>query len=262
MSNAPEYEPNRPSIRIRDVVVVILVIGFLLSLLLPGIEQSRENARCATCIGDLGFVGSAMSSFCDANGRFPAAYPCRGGVGPPFSWRLLLTPFLGERATYERYCFDEAWNSPHNRSLATGVPTAMSPTCPIYHCPSDVASDLQNTSRVMVVGKEAFSEGPKGRNPKEIADGLSHTIAVVEMSESDIHWMEPRDIVFDTMSLKIDDPAGSCIRSKHLEVANVLFCDSSVHCLKKDIDPAILRSVLTIAGGEPFPSDEALRPMR
>jgi prepilin-type processing-associated H-X9-DG protein len=170
---------------------------------------------------------------------------------PAHSWRLLVLPYLAEGALYEQYRFDEAWNSPRNAALATGVPTGMSPTCPIYHCHSDSSEKLE-TNKVMVVGKGTFSDGPTPRRDGDITDGIAHTIAVVEMSESGIHWMEPRDLKFDEMVFKINDPIGPGIRSKHPGLANVLMADGCVRSVREDIAPEVLKALLTIAGGKPI----------
>ena len=127
---------------------------------------------------------------------------------------------------------------------------------PVYHCLSDTVSPKWNVSSAMIVGAEAFSPGPAGRTLKDITDGTAHTIAVAEWAASRIHWMEPRDFLFNDMSFKIDDPDRVSIRSPHPAVANAMFCDGSVRSLSKDIDPAVLRSLLTIADGQPSTHDK------
>ena len=73
---------------------------------------------------------------------------------------------------------------------------------------------------------------------------------VAEMSDSGIHWMEPRDLKVGEMSFKINDNVRKGIRSQHHGVANAMFADGSVRRLSEDIDPKVLRGLTTIAGGE------------
>jgi hypothetical protein len=60
--------------------------------------------------------------------------------------------------------------------------------------------------------------------------------------------MEPRDLKFDAMSFKINDPKRDCIRTVHKDGWCAGFADGSVHCMNKNIDPDILKCLLTIDG--------------
>jgi prepilin-type processing-associated H-X9-DG protein len=62
--------------------------------------------------------------------------------------------------------------------------------------------------------------------------------------------MEPRDLKFDEMSFRINDPAREGIRSKHPGFANVVFCDMSSHSIREDTDPEVVKGLLTRNGGE------------
>jgi prepilin-type processing-associated H-X9-DG protein len=72
-----------------------------------------------------------------------------------------------------------------------------------------------------------------------------------EMSQSGIHWMEPRDLKTDDMSFKINDRTRPSFRSMHTGVVNMLFCDGGVRTVKDDVDPKVLKAAITISGGEP-----------
>ena len=79
-----------------------------------------------------------------------------------------------------------------------------------------------------------------------------NTISVVEMSDSGIHWAEPRDLKADEMSYRINDPDQPCIRSRHNGGANVAFCDGSV----------TLRRRLSFPGTHQSPDDHRRRRRR
>jgi hypothetical protein len=59
--------------------------------------------------------------------------------------------------------------------------------------------------------------------------------------------MEPRDLTVADMDLHVDSPAG--ISSPHGDPA-VVMLDGSLHDLHPDMEPAVLRALLTIRGGE------------
>jgi len=112
----------------------------------------------------------------------------------------------------------------------------------------------------MAVGEDAFSAGPTGRSVNDFGDGTSNTIAIAEMSESGIHWMEPRDLDVDKMSFKVNDRKGQAIRSKHPGVVNALLADGSAHSISEDIDPHVLKALFTFAADDDAPvSDNLLR---
>ena len=81
-----------------------------------------------------------------------------------------------------------------------------------------------------------------GKSPKqrEIRDGAENTIMVVEVAESGIQWTEPRDLEFEKMSCRINDPSQPSISSHHPSGAMVLFADGSAHFLSNDTDPAVV----------------------
>ena len=131
---------------------------------------------------------------------------------------------------------------PTTARFTPGLAIGMSGVYPAYHCPSDADSDRLDTSYVMVVGKGTISAGPNSVRMEDITDGTSHTIGLAEMAESGIPWIEPRDLKFDDMSFKINDFPNKCIRSRHPGIANVMMMDVSVHSLKEDIDPKVLKA--------------------
>jgi prepilin-type processing-associated H-X9-DG protein len=251
MSSPPqlleEERRGRPLFSLLGVAVfVVIALG---AVLWPAVQGAREAARRASCIGQNKFFGGDMYTYHDRNGRFPPAYIADEQGQPAHSWRVLVLQ-TDMRTLYDRYHFDEAWNSPHNRDLAGGLPIGMSGVCPWYHCATDVGSDRLDTSYVMAVGPETISPGPTSRSMKEITDGTAHTVVVAEMSESGIHWMEPRDLDFEKMSFKINDKEGEGVRSRHPGVAVVAFADGSVQAIREDVDPEVVKALFTINGGE------------
>ena len=215
-------------------------------------RQGLQSARQANCLGTLKIVGAGMVYHESARGRYPPAYLIDGQGRPMHSWRVLVLPDVGAHDVYTQYRFSEPWNSPHNRTLANGVPLGMAHFHHTYRCPLDDEADDMDVSFLMVVGPGTFSDGPRATKGRDITDGTSHTIAAAETTNSGIHWMEPRDFDFNTMSLRINDPVGMSIRSNHPGVANALMADGSVQSISEDINPEALKALMTIAGGDEF----------
>jgi prepilin-type processing-associated H-X9-DG protein len=252
MSTSLDESPQGSRSRLPEVIVVAAVLFVIAAALFPAIQRVRETARCMNCVGQYKFFGMDMQEYHRIHGRFPPAYLADRRGQPAHSWRMLLLPW--ENDPLGKQCrFNEPWDSPHNRALAPGLHIGMSGVYPAYHCPSDRDSDRLDTSYVMVVGKGTISAGPNSVRIEDVTDGLSRTIGLAEMAESGIPWMKPEDLKFDEMSFKINDFSTKCIRSRHPGVANVGMLDCSVKSLNENIDPKVLKALLTIAGGENIP---------
>jgi hypothetical protein len=248
---SPEKKRWGCTARLLPVLGLLAVIG---ALLWPAVNKARQSAQLASCIGQNKFMTLPMLMYEGKNGCFPPAYIADKQGRPAHSWRVLMLQ-IDMQEIYNRYRFDESWNSPHNRELAGGLPMGMSGVYPWYHCATDVGSDRLDTSYVTVVGPNTILSGAKSRTVKEITDGLSNTAIIAEMSESGIHWMEPRDLNFETMSFKINDKNGVGIRSQHPGVAMVSMADGHQVVLSDKTDPEVVKALFTINGNESLPPE-------
>ncbi len=178
----------------------------------------------------------------------PPAYLVDKDGRPAHSWRVLLLPFLNHQQLYETYNFDQPWNSPDNAKLADQAHS-------IFRRPEDPV-DSPFTRFVAVVGPETVFPGAKALSFGDIGDGLTHTIGFVEITGSDIHWMEPRDLRFDQLSFRINDRSaqGARIGSPYSNV-RIAFMDGSIRTIMDDMPAATLRALLTANGGEAISAD-------
>jgi hypothetical protein len=221
---------------------LVCVGGFLAM----AVDTPREGAVRHQCASNLKNIGVAMNSYLCEHGMFPPAYVADENGRPMHSWRVLLLPYLGRQDLYDQYDFDEPWDGPHNRKLWDQMPK-------VYRCPSQSTDRPGTTVYVGVVGQGLFFDGDKSTSDREILDGMSRTIAVVESSGANVNWMQPRDLDFETMPLEIDSQLGPSISSDHPgKGAYVLMADASVHYLSDDLDPSVVRAMLTKAGGEEY----------
>jgi prepilin-type processing-associated H-X9-DG protein len=102
-----------------------------------------------------------------------------------------------------------------------------------------------------VVGPGTAWPGIEPVHLRDFTDGEDKTILVVEVADSGIHWMEPRDLHVVQMAPRINAPAGQGIRSRHPSMgAHVLFADAHIEWLSEDVTEDNLRAMLTIASGE------------
>ena len=120
--------------------------GTLVALLLPAVQSAREAARRSQCSNNLKQIALAMHNYHDVNGCLPAAYIADKDGKPLHSWRVALLPYLERSDLYERYNFNEPWDSPNNLQVAQQMPEVF--RCP--SCPFTPGGNLANY--VVVVG--------------------------------------------------------------------------------------------------------------
>jgi hypothetical protein len=234
------------------------ICGFVVSscsLLVPVIHFPHPHSpnHRGTCHMNLKQIALALHNYHDTYGSFPPAYIADTSGRPMHSWRVLLLPFLEQQALYDQYRFDEPWDGPNNRQLAAYMPR-------VFCCPSDPGAnpDLPLTSYLAVVGPETAWPDEKACEFRDIKDGTSNTLLVVESHGSGIHWMEPRDLHTGQMAREINPSHGQGICSCHgakRDLAQVALADGSVHVLFNDLTREEVETLLTIAGGEGDPLD-------
>ena len=229
------------------VVVFGLVVGFVALCVLPNVRMARSTPRTASCRNNLANIVIALHNYHDVYKSFPPAYVADENGKPMHSWRVLILPFLEHQALYDQYRFDEPWDGTNNSQLAADLKILM--------CPADQRGIAGQTSYVAVVGPGTAWPGAKSVALSDIKDGAGSTILIVEVNNSGIHWMEPRDLDASQMPLAINAKpaakgASPGISSGHPGVAQAARADGSVFAIDDDTPPATVRAMLTIAGGE------------
>jgi hypothetical protein len=226
----------------------IACICLLLFLLMPSIGTPRVVGRRSHCANNLKQIGLALHNYHDTYNSFPPAYVCDANGKPMHSWRVLVLPFMEQQALYDQYRFDEPWDGPNNRLLAAQIRK-------FYSCPQDHGHPgSTETSYVAIVGPGTAWPGEKAATFADFQDGTSNVLLVVEVHNSGIHWMEPRDLHVTQMATVINPPHGQGICSDHEAGAQVTLADGSVRFLKSDTPADVLRSLIHASDGAvPFP---------
>ena len=252
--NPSPVEPRRLSIPLPKPLWVafaaaIIFVGYWLS---TAIRDAREDARRSNCKGELKQIGLALLNYRDTYGCFPPAYVADTNGRPAHSWRVLILPFLDHAVLYNEYRFDEPWDGPNNRRLSAKI--LVSSDYSMYHCPSDRPAsgelDATVTSYLAVVGPETAWKGDGCLNVNAITDGPANTLMVVEVANSGINWMEPRDLNVLQMAPTINPKGGQGVSSRHRGGAHAVTVDDGVRFLFDAMPASTLRALLTISGGE------------
>jgi type II secretory pathway pseudopilin PulG len=242
---APETKPRRFQFRLIHLMVAMGLASVALAVLVPMYRVARREMLQRQSQINLRQIAIALHNYHDVYGTFPPAYECDAAGTPVHSWRVLIAPFMEQLPLYQRYNFGEAWNGPNNSKLSTGTPIP-------FRSPFDTRSRPGETSYVAIVGPGTMWPGQKSQNINGITDGTSNTIMVVELLNSGIHWMEPRDIAARDFVTAWRDPKHKPPRMSDWETsyAFVVLADGHVIWLDREAAEEHLRALLSPAGGE------------
>ena len=227
---------------LRTLLVVVLVV-IPCSWLAVAIHEAREAALACGCQSHLNQLQLVLVNYKFAHGHFPPAYIADKDGKPMHSWRVLILPFMEEGALYKEYDFNEPWNGPHNSKLADKMPS-------IFCMPSEPPS-TSVTNIVAITGSGTAFPGSRTTRTAEFTDGLDNTILLAEIADSNINWLEPRDLQVEEMSFAVNDKQKPSISSSRHRGPYVVFADSiRTHQVTPSLRPEALRALTTIAGGE------------
>ncbi len=258
-----------------EVVVLTLISFLLLTMLLPGILQARQQARRESCKNNLKLLGLAMHNYHDVFNSFPPAW-CTNHFDAnsmsAFGWQTFLLPYAEEAPLYMQFSFsDQNWLNPDSKAhrLAKSA-------IPVYLCPQDSTGntnpfrDNYGTSNytgnfgteLLPRWYESSSEQywPGGANTprksngvfvvngkislRDITDGTSNTVMVSERSAYSGAglWIGVRsnrhenDVMTDMNYISGVNKSFAGLSGRHDRALNVLLCDGSVRLVKDNID--------------------------
>jgi prepilin-type processing-associated H-X9-DG protein len=237
-------EPKKWQSYLGALASIVFLIGGVLACLIPPWGHHPNAARRSQCKNNLKQIGLALHNYHEQYSCFPPAHIADSNGRPMHSWRVLLLPYFdqAESLLYGKYRFDEPWDGPHNSKLRDQIVA-------IYNCPSDDHGGSGGvstmTSYVAVVGPETAWPGSDPAAFRDFKDGTSNTLLVVEVANSGIHWMEPRDLHVVQMALSINAKSGQGISSRHTGGAQALLADGSVRFVAEKLDAETLRALLT-----------------
>lgn len=227
----------------------VAVIGILVALLLPAVQQARSAARRMQSSNNMKQIGLAMHNYHDTFGKLPAQASTDKDGKKLLSWRVHILPFVEQQALYEQFHLDEPWDSEHNKKLIANMPG-------VYRNPKSNAPENETTYLVPVGKDLAFEEPTKETREKfplgtrfaQFTDGLSNTaIAVNVADEASVIWTKPDDLEVDLQNPwnHLDDTAPEGIQ--------VLFCDGSVQMLSPNTTAKFLQLLFQRNDGQPLP---------
>ncbi|MBN2293664.1 MAG: DUF1559 domain-containing protein [Pirellulales bacterium] len=236
--------------------LMISVVGYLLFL---GIEESRKSY----CYNSARSIGLSLANYRDGNnGCMPPLYFKDKATGERHSWRVLMLPNVAYAHVYGQYNFHESWNSAKNQEVAKLVAN--------YACTTHLNS-YEITNYVAVVGKKTLWQKPKTPDDIEyhtvssanrtdverdflwpnargakVPRNCFSKIVIVEVVQSDIPWMEPRDITLDEFLGEITENPKGRFYNKYIDGIRAIDAAGRITVIDPYDDITKIRSLFKI----------------
>lgn len=230
---------TRSAFTLIEILVVIFVIGILVALLLPAVQQAREAGRRIACLNNLKQVGIALQAYAGLHGVFPSVNSAT--LNPPGTLSAHCdSPFarmlaeLDQPNAFSAVNFNlpatDAWALLQNE-------TVMRLSVGSLLCPSDPGGNVPGYGRAAYrfsLGPSPWKasgasspgslNGPFGSHyfykPSDFRDGLSNTIGASERLQGDwtLNVRSPGDYLYteieDDSVVDADDALTRCFQQR------------------------------------------------
>ena len=235
---------NVPLIIIVCLVGVIVVCGGIgTALLLPAVQQAREAARRSQSKNNLKQIGLALHNYLDVYNTFPPGGIVREDGTQLMSWQASILPYLDEAPLYSRINGNYGWNTPQNQPVfSQSVQAYLKPG--ISKASGGGLSYYAGNAEVFRVN-ECESLGM-------IADGVSNTLFVGEVSEGLKPWADPTNVRDPALGF---GKTADQFSGPHRGGTHFLMIDGSVRFISENIDQKTLKALATPAGNEQIGGD-------
>lgn len=204
MAIASVVRKARVGVTLIEVIVVVAVIGLLMGLLVPAIQNVRAASDRMMCISNMRQIGIGLHSYHnDYKHLPPRAVDSRrkSDENRLLGWMVLILPYIDDSRLFS----DSLMACQIERDVLRNPPhVGMSTVVKLYTCPSDSRLVMPLTDQFGVTasftsyigiagtlpakakrGFDGVLGGTPGRSLSSITDGLSNTIMVGERPPPD-----------------------------------------------------------------------------
>jgi type II secretory pathway pseudopilin PulG len=212
----------------------------------PVLSTLKTRRDKAACMANLIQIASALNAYASIHGTYPPPVVYDANGKAMHSWRVLILKELGQTALYNRYNFDEPWDSPSNvRFIGQHCPDVyISPAIP------GGKRNVSETNYFLITGPGTLfpAMGPLG--PKLFSDDPGTTLLVVESDTRLVEWSKPVDIDITKLNPRIGASGPDTIGGTHSGGAAAAFADGTPAWLPDDLASTVLQAIISPSGNE------------
>jgi Protein of unknown function (DUF1559) len=237
------------------------VIAMTVALLLPAVQAAREAARRTESRNHLRQIMLALHNYHDVHGHFPAGTHPNPKLKPDkrLSWLADLLPFLELQNVHNQIDFEKAWDDVANRKPVTlRLNIFLNPSAratsegqyPVTNYVGMAGLGADGPTLPVTSPRAGFFADDRVTRIRDITDGTSTTIAVMEVSKNCGSWAAGGLPTIRALTAKpyINGPDG--FGGDHTGVVLAAMADGSVRAISERVDPRVLEALVTICGGE------------
>lgn len=114
------HSNRRVAFTLIELLTVLAIIGVLLGILLPAVQQARETARRSECARKIHQIALALHSFESNFDSIPAVSTHQTQTNTPseISWHVRILPYLDQQNLFDSYDASQGYASPSNASMS------------------------------------------------------------------------------------------------------------------------------------------------
>ena len=158
----------------------------------------------------------------------------------PYSWRVAILPYIGQQELFDRYRFDEEWDSEENTKLLSKMPDIFR---------GSMGDDDSTTTGYLGVADEHTTFGANNQL-SDFTDGTSDTIAILQ-TDHEVPWTKPED-------LKLTDDLIDELMQKNFPFSTV---DGALHSIPKaKLTKQLWKNLIVMDDGNPVKIPGSVRP--
>ncbi len=259
-----------------ELLVVVAIIGILIGMLLPAVQQVREAARRTACLNNLAQLGLGLQNYEYAFEHFPPGVIEDTGPilsvpnGQHVGFLVQVLPFIEQRGVFDN--FDQTAGAYAKKNAPARLIEILTFICPSVgidlnkdedavissyagcHHGSETPIDVDNNGMFYLNSAVTFGDiydgssntilvGESADNPSTALGWASGTRATLRNASSILALNEPKWINGPIMSgSAANDYVGGFV-SPHAGSINFAMASGSVHSLSIDLDPVVLETL-------------------
>ena len=275
-------QSTRRGFTLVELLVVVAIIGILIGMLLPAVQQVREAARRTACLNNLAQLGLGLQNYEYAFEHFPAGVIEDTGPilsvpqGQHVGFLVQVLPFIEQRGVFDNFDQEAGTYAKVNApARIIEIPSFVCPSVSLQmnfdgnamistyagcHHGSETPIDVDNNGMFYLNSAVTFGDiydgssntflvGECADNPATALGWASGTRATLRNASSIFPANDPDWLNGPIMSgSAADDYVGGFV-SPHAGTANFVMASGSVHSLSIDLDPVVLETLGNRADG-------------